>query len=174
MPRLASIVALLAALGCTNSGSTLSGAGAFTPNTEIGGYASLDDGGPDPSIIAVEISRVDQGTQTCAEIVDGGGRLLTGQFLVIATETGDGTPIRAGQYPIVATLLGNGSAAAVLTLGDTDAGTTAAATSGSVTLTEVGATLAGSFTSTLALLSDGGAFGLLSGTFSAQNCGFSF
>jgi len=154
-----------------SSSSSLSGAGAFTPNSEIAGFpGSLDDGGIDSSTIAIGIVHIDQGPQSCGTAP--GGETLTGRLVAIGVSTGDGTTLQTGQYPIVSLLAPKPTTvSAVLALGDFNGDLSEVAESGSVTLTEVGATFAGSFTATLVEL-DGGAFGVLSGTFSAPTCTF--
>jgi hypothetical protein len=156
----------------TGSSLGLSTAGGFIANTELAGYAGpLSDGGTDPSVVVIDIARIDQGSQTCAGILPGGGGPFTGPAILIILTTGDGTPIRKGRYPIAfPPRAADGGLGAVCLLGELDAGNTAVGVDGSVIVTRVGDDFAGSFGSMLELL-DGGSFGELSGGFNAPNCG---
>jgi hypothetical protein len=161
-------VVLLCFLAVACSNSSLSGAGAFTPNTEVGGYLrASDDGGVDPSSIVISLSRLDQGALGCSA----SGASVSGPMLIISVATSDGSPVRDISYPLVAPWWANdaGGFGASVSLGVSGV-FSAGSTSGTLTFDKIEPKFEGSFNATLNLV-DGGTFGVLSGTFIATNCG---
>jgi hypothetical protein len=165
------LIVLLVLAACGTSGASLTGQGAFTPNTQYAGFPLvLDDGGPDPRVVVIGIAEIDQGPQSCGGLLDAGANHLTFHSLglTLANFADGGVPVTTGDYPISLDFAGATGPVAAVLLAVTDAGITQTGISGTVTLTQVGSTYAGSFTSTVSD-NDGGT-GTLSGSFSAPLC----
>ena len=95
-----SLLILAACSGSTSSGgsSTLSGAGAFTPNYQM---ATFTDGGSFPNTAGVVIANVADinSAPTCAAILDGGSEVIgIGVGIGISA---DGGPLQVGDYTFV-------------------------------------------------------------------------
>jgi hypothetical protein len=152
---------------CGTSGASLTGQGAFTPNTQYAGFPlNLPDGGLSKDLVVIGIAEIDQGPQSCDELLDAGSS-LTGHALTLALANLD-AGLTTGTYTITPNLMSMTGPVASLSLAVTDAGLTQIGVSGTVTLTQVGSTYAGNFTSTVAD-NDGGT-GTLTGSFSAPLC----
>jgi len=136
---------LLVLAACGSSGGL-----PFTTNTEVAFHPqTLADGGPNPSELLVVLAQVDQGPIDCAQSVDGGILNFTGQGLSIDVIRLDGAAVGIGTYPVVESPHGfDGGAVAGVYQFDFDAGRstfTYIGTSGTVTITAVGASITGSF-----------------------------
>jgi hypothetical protein len=158
----------------SGGGEGLSTAGAFAVNTQLASedqeYTSV---GQRYSSSSAEIILGDfaLGAVSCAEATDGG--VPVGQILGIAFNAASGGSVDVGNYPIIAPSSAPSSAYATVFLVafDADGGmqSLAVSASGNLQIAQIRPSVAGSFTSALTL-SDGGAFGTMSGTFDAEWC----
>jgi hypothetical protein len=158
---------LIVLLALTACGSSSSGGLPFTPNTELASYGPFPDGGVDPRFVAIAIARVDQGPLDCAALSQGASR--TGQALGIVVGRVDGSPFATGAYPIVldVSILDSGIGAD-LALADHSGNTLAVGVSGTVNLTSVGSTYAGTYNAEVHLVAGGNT--TYEGNFSAPLC----
>jgi hypothetical protein len=165
------LLILAACSGSTTSGgsSSLSGAGAFTPNFQI---ATFTDGGDFPNTAGVNIASVNS-SPTCAVILDGGPVGVIGIAVGIGISA-DGGPLQIADYTFVdpngPVASGNSAYLSLAMFDDAGSNGIASSSSGTLHLTGIGSSLAGNFSAVLYNLADGGVFGTLSGTFDAPVC----
>ena len=159
---------VLLVLAACSSSASITGPGGFTPNTQWAGFPLvLDDGGTSMQFVFIGIAEIDQGPQTCDELLDAGIGHLTGHALALTLANADGG-VTTGAYTITPDFTNATGLVASVSLSVGDAGITEIGISGAVTLTQVGSTYAGSFTS-IVTQGDGGT-GTLTGSFSAPLC----
>jgi hypothetical protein len=166
-------VLVVAAAACSSSAS-LTGVGAFDPNTQTAqGLGTLySDGGGLFDQLNILVAHVDQGGQDCAQTTMPGNP-ATGQLLRISLFHADGSAMTTDTYEIGSPDAGNIAILFTL-LREPDAGgaPTAAGVSGSVTLTQIQPNTVATFSAQMATANDGG--GTLTGNVNAALCGVQF
>jgi len=157
------------------SSPTLSGVGAFVPNTQlsVGLGHLLPDGGGVSDQLNLFIALVDQGSLSCAQLIDRTAATATGRALRISLWHADRTAVTPGTYQIGVDDAGS-MAHLSLDSREPDAGAKQLGygASGTVTLTQVTPETTGSLDTMVVLFSDGG--GQLTGGFNATDCGTQF
>lgn len=175
MSRSASLgLCAAATLAACNSATTfgsgsLSGSAAFPVNLSVAAPLNpvLPDGGPDLSVIEVELADITgQLPTTCG--ADGGATLLKAVLIELAS--GSASPAAPGTFPASSVIGLGGAASAVVETIDDQGNVVALSQSGAVVLSAAGATFAGTFS--VGLVDNlGRNTAPLSGSFEAPLCG---
>ena len=154
---------LILLAGCSGGSATLSGHGSFSVSevlaTADAGYAALLLASVDP-------------TPTCSDVVHKSSVPFTGTAVQIGVVVIGGGALATGTFNIQSPNSVAGTFASLSLVSQLDGGVTSVypATSGTLTLTSVGSTLAGSFSADLQNPTENNSYGQLTGQFSASTC----